>query len=385
MNLSPTARRRAGTTIATLATAALVTPLAAGIPAGAASGRSSAGATAAAPAAAGLDKVSGKLRSPRGLAVVDGDTFLVAVASGKILRIRDNDGKRTRTTVGKVHRQFIAPSVDRHGGRIYVLTPEGPPGTGAATLYRFKAGHKPKKLADIAAYQQRDPDPYDREDNPGESNPFGLAVLDNGAVLVADAAGNDLLRVSPKGKVSTVARLKPRTVTVPKHLPRVIKDPEGGSVHIKKAGQKMRAEAVATSVTVGDDGYWYVGELRGVPATPKTSQVWRIKPGTRDAVCDPRHPRKGDCKRYADGLTSVVDLAADDSGDIYAAELSRKSWLKWELGRKGAKIGRITRIDEDRQLERIQRLRLPGNVDTDDSDVYVTNPVFGRGAIRLID
>jgi hypothetical protein len=24
-------------------------------------------------------------------------------------------------------------------------------------------------------------------------------------------------------------------------------------------------------------------------------------------------------------------------------------------------------------------------VDTDDSDVYVTNPVFGRGAIRLVD
>ncbi len=81
----------------------------------------------------------------------------------------------------------------------------------------------------------------------------------------------------------------------------------------------------------------------------------------------------------------MVDLAADDSGDIYAAELSRKSWLKWELGRKGAKIGRITRIDEDRELDRIQRLRLPGNVDTDDSDVYVTNPVFGRGAIRLVD
>ena len=63
-------------------------------------------------------------------------------------------------------------------------------------------------------------------------------------------------------------------------------------------------------MTVGPDGYWYVGELRGFPATPGTSQIWRIKPGTIDAVCDPEKPWRGRCTRYADGLTSIVDLGA---------------------------------------------------------------------------
>ena len=44
-------------------------------------------------------------------------------------------------------------------------------------------------------------------------------------------------------------------------------------------------------MTVGSDGYWYVGELRGFPATPGTSEIWRIKPGTVGAVCDPEKPR----------------------------------------------------------------------------------------------
>ena len=47
---------------------------------------------------------------------------------------------------------------------------------------------------------------------------------------------------------------------------------------------------MATSVTVGPDGYWYVGELRGFPATPGTSQIWRIKPGTVDAIVRPGEP-----------------------------------------------------------------------------------------------
>ena len=55
------------------------------------------------------------------------------------------------------------------------------------------------EVLDIAAYQETDPDPVDQDDFPEESNPYGLAVLPNGDALVADAAGNDLLRVTPDG------------------------------------------------------------------------------------------------------------------------------------------------------------------------------------------
>ena len=140
---------------------------------------------------------------------------------------------------------------------------------------------------------------------------------------MADAAGNDLLRVWPNGHIKTVARLKPRTVKVPPGLR------PGGT---RRPGRKMLAEAVATSVTVGSDGYWYVGELRGFPATPGTSQIWRIKPGSYNAVCDPAKPYKGKCTRYADGYTSIVDLAGGPQGTLAVVELAKVSWLQWELG-----------------------------------------------------
>jgi hypothetical protein len=108
-----------------------------------------------------------------------------------------------------------------------------------------------QSVADIAAYQQTDPDPYDLEGVPEESNPYGVAALPDGSALVADAAGNDLLRVYPNGRIVTVARLKPRVVRVPAALPDEI-DGEP----LPPAGTPLPSEAVATSVTVGADGYY---------------------------------------------------------------------------------------------------------------------------------
>jgi hypothetical protein len=151
----------------------------------------------------------------------------------------------------------------------------------------------------------------------------------------------------------------------------------------------LQSEAVATSVTVGADGYYYVGELRGFPATPGKSQVWRIKPGSVNAVCDPDDPRRGDCKRYADGFTSIVALGAGNDGSIYVVELTKRSWLQWEIAGQP--------LDEPGSLFRIPRgggpakelaagqLELPGGVAVAGSKtVYVTGPVFGPGTLSKI-
>ena len=53
---------------------------------------------------------------------------------------------------------------------------------------------------------------------PDESNPYGLTVLKNGDVLIADAAGNDVIRVTPDGTPSTVARFETEMVKTD-HLP----------------------------------------------------------------------------------------------------------------------------------------------------------------------
>jgi hypothetical protein len=368
------------------------------------------------PAQAGGDPENsghgGKLRTvidgldgPRGVDALGHGLTLVSETDGTFsLVVERRHRAAKKVELGQVPADF-APAVaaGRHG-TVYILTggaePGSPVAAGSATLYKWRHGWSaPKVVADIAAYQATDPDPYDQEDFPEDSNPFGVQPLRDGTVLVSDAAGNDLLRVHKDGSIETVARLKTRTVKVPEGLPAT--DPEGNP--LPPAGTPIVSEAVATSVTVGHDGYWYVGELRGFPATPGTSEIWRIKPGTVDAVCDPEKPRKGHCKRFADGLTSIVDLGAG-RGSIYAVSLSKMSWLKMELGLPGAEIGGLFRISDQRRHDRSRcdtdraarhghrcirelvpdQLTQPGGVDVSYDDIYLTGPVFGPGSLMKL-
>ena len=330
------------------------------------------------PVATGLD-------GPRGVSTYRGNV-IYSVTDGSVYA---TNGKKT-WKLGQVPGGF-APAIDTSSrGTTYALTggggPEGAIPPGGATLFRLRPGKSPVAVADIAKYQSTDPDPYNLADSPTESNPFGVAALKDGTVLVSDAAGNDLLRVWPNGKIKTVARLKPRTVKVPSGLPAT--DPEGNP--LPPAGTPLPAEAVATSVTVGSDGYWYVGELRGFPATPGTSEIWRIKPGSVNAVCDPTHPYKGNCQRYADGYTSIVDLAGGPHGVLSVVELDRASWLQFELG--GPTIGSLFlqfpgkhhRAGFKKELVRGQ-LNLPGGTAFNRrGDLYVAGPVFGPGAVYQV-
>jgi len=330
-----------------------------------------------------LDGLSG----PRGVdalghgktLITEGDgTFSLVVEKKHHWRssAHGSHGSARKIELGQIETGFAPAIAAGKHGTVWLLTGAGEPtDPTAARLFKWRWGwDEPVEVANIAEYQAEDPDPYDLEDAPEESNPFGLAALRDGSVLVADAAGNDLLHVSKHGDIETVARLLPRDVVTPDFLP----DP----------GATVAAEAVATSVTVGKDGYWYVGELRGYPATPGTSQIWRIKPGTTDADCDPEKPW-GACKRYADGLTSIVDLGAGHRG-IYALTLSKMSWLAVESPEPvpGAEVGGLFVVskrhhhgDHHRGKQATitelvpDQLILPGGVDVAENP-YVGSPIF---------
>ncbi|MCD4526696.1 ScyD/ScyE family protein [Nocardioides sp. cx-173] len=330
-----------------------------------------------------LSTVVDGLDGPRGVDALGRGKTLVTETDGSFSLVVERRHRDPRVTeLGSVPGGFPPAIAAGRRGRIYLLTgasgePGSPQAPGAATLYEWRHGYDaPKPVFDVAAYQVGDPDPDDLENLPADSNPFGLAALRDGSVLIADAAGNDLLRWWPDGTVKTVARLKPRVVDVPDGVPL----PE----------EQVPSEGVATSVTVGPDGYWYVGELRGFPATPGTSQIWRIKPGSVDAVCDPEDPRHGRCTRYADGLTSIVDLGADHRS-VYAVSLSKLSWLAVESEEPvpGAEIGALYRLIRGHHQVRVKelasdRLTLPAGVDVDRRGIYVTGPVFGPGALSKI-
>jgi hypothetical protein len=343
-----------------------------------------------------LKPVVTKLNGPRGVALTkDGSKVVYSVGDGTVYQASAYGTNKHIKKLGKVQGAGgIAPAIDTNAwGTTYALTsagaggPGSKPPKGAQTLYKLRPGKSPVTVANIAKYQAHDPDPYNRADSPTESNPFGVAALKDGTVLVSDAANNDLLRVWPNGHVQTVARLKPRWVKVP-----------SGLKNAPPAGSKFLAEAVATSVTVGSDGYYYVGELRGFPATPGTSEIWRIKPGSKGAVCDPKNPYKGNCRRYADGYTSIVDLAGGPHGTLAVVQLARNSWLKWEQSGNppsptgSAAIGSLYlqypgkhhKAGYKKELVR-GKLHLPGGAAiSKHGQVYVAGPIFGPGSVSKV-
>src|SRR5205807_9093303 len=141
-------------------------------------------------------------------------------------------------------------------------------------------------------------------------DPNGLTPLSDGAVLVADAAANDLLRVDVHGRITTVAHFKPEFV--PWGLP------FGPPI-----GTTVPAEAVPTAVAVGPDGAYYVSELTGFPFTKGAARIWRIAPGSVDAVCDPVSP-SGGCSSVATGFSSVVGPAFGPGGAMYLPETAKE-------------------------------------------------------------
>lgn len=337
------------------------------------------GASAAGSSAAGgAGRPVAELKGLRGIDVGPDGELLVSKANGAYGTVgRSGEDRGTFTRLGRVPASFLAPALDANEhGDVFVLTLGGERGAeGAGILYRWTEGQGQIQLADIMRYQRRNPDPYDLEDNPKESNPYAVAALDDGSALVADAAANNVLRVFPDGSIVTVAQVKPRTVKVPK----------GMGEHAPPAGTRMPSEAVVTAVAVGDDGSYYVGELRGFPATPRTSQVWRLPAGTEGAVCDPEAPRQGPCKRYVADLTSVVGLETGPGGSLYALELAKRGWIKAESGDPALMVGRLVRIGHDRSLRHQLgkgRLVAPGDVAVaPNGAVFATTPIFGRGSV----
>jgi hypothetical protein len=181
-------------------------------------------------------------------------------------------------------------------GDMLALTSTFAPGAHGA-LYRVSKGST-RKLADLQDYElQNDP----AGDGTAEgSDPYDLARLAGGKTLIADAAGNDLLVATDTGAIDWVATF-----------------PEQNGM-----------QAVPTSVVVGPDGAYYVGELTGFPATPGISRVWRVAPGTLHARCGASPA----CSVVVNGLTSVIDLTVGPDGKLYVAQLDDASWLAVEGG-----------------------------------------------------
>ena len=84
-----------------------------------------------------------------------------------------------------------------------------------------------------------------------------------------------------------------------------------GPPNICNLPPQIPAQPVPTSIAVGPDGWYYVGELKGFPAPTGASRIWRVAPWASWADCG----NSADCQVVFDGgFTSIIDLKFGPDG-----------------------------------------------------------------------
>lgn len=319
------------------------------------------------------ETVAGGLNGPMGLMVdPDGNVWVVdsGVGGDEILEITSPEGELMSAPVGDTSRVIrIAPDGSQTEVAVLPSVLMGQEAIGAArlamldgTVYITSGGWievpgadpRPKtaavvRVAEGETTQVADLWAFENENNPDgfvkESHPYGVAVHD-GALLVADAGANDLLRVDPAtGEVSLVAVFDGLPGMIPNDL-------RGGA---------QENDPVPTGVTVDEGGNIYVSFLPGFPPLPDSAKIVRVTP-------------EGEVSDYVTGLNILTDLQAAPNGFLYAVQMA-------DFGEQGPTpdSGRVFRVSEGEATEVLSGLAFPTAIAFNaQGDAYLT--INGAGA-----
>ncbi|CAL9326441.1 MULTISPECIES: ScyD/ScyE family protein [Streptomyces] len=205
----------------------------------------------------------------------------------------------------------------------------GPDAGTLGTLFRTRDG---KVLADLTDHETRlNPDGGEVHANPWRFTRSGSSYL------VTDAGANTVVRAHRDGTTST-------EYVVPTN-----------------ATPQRVAESVPTGIVTGHDGTVYVADMSGTVAG--SARIWKKAPGEQPEV-------------LVTGLTNLVDLALDCSGNLYALSFTQG----FQAG--PPKPGLISKIDlETKQVTDIptgDQLQQPTGLAVGPrGQLYVTNKSNG--------
>jgi hypothetical protein len=136
-----------------------------------------------------------------------------------------------------------------------------------------------------------------------DSHPYAVASLGDGSWAVADAGGNDILRVSADGHVSTLAVLPTQQLTLTAGQAEAFGVPEC-------AGQTYLFEPVPTDVEASGGSLWVStlpgGDEAGVLGN--RGKVYRVNAGS------------GASTEVASGFGGATNLAVAPEGTLYVSE-----------------------------------------------------------------
>jgi hypothetical protein len=317
--------------LAALASSALVltTPLTAGAqgwPGGSPDLTARSSATPKA-AAHKVTVVNRQVVAPFSLAVHHGRVYVADGGTGKISRLVDgklrtvatgpntNGGDVSGLAISKNGKYLAYTTTADESHKKTSLEIRGPLGSRvSADLagYEAKANPDQKKRYGILNPSQCVKDAFAQHPEFGpvnyygavDSHPFAVAAVGKHWV-VADAGGNDLVRVSNSGKVSTVAVLPRQPLKITAAIAAELGVPPCA------VGFTYYFEPVPTDVEVGRHGMLYVSVLAGGPEGPAfgpRSKVYRV------------NPRTGHATKVGSKLAGATDIALRGK-KIYVAEL----------------------------------------------------------------
>jgi hypothetical protein len=264
-------------------------------------------------------------------------------------------------------------AVSSRHGTVYFADNDQP--NGVDNLMSLSPGGSPEFLADLHEYEltanpdqenhygfvgldeacaaQLDPAGLVLPDYTGivDSHPYASLALHDG-IYVADAGGNDIVRVDYDGDVETVAVLPPQLpVTATAELVAAQGLPECVT------GHGYVFEPVPTDVEEGPHGWLYVSTLPGGPEDPSF--------GGRGSVYAV-NPDSGEVKLVATGFTGSTNLAVDrESGIILVAEL---------FGGDGT--GQISAVSPSGDVLATFAVPSPAAIELRDGKVYATTNAF---------
>ena len=210
---------------------------------------------------------------------------------------------------------------------------------------------------------QQDLGAYEAEVNPTgdeeDSNPYGILAL-SGKEIVADAGANALNQVNANGAISNLAVFPDRMVDAPPFLE-------------LPPGTQIPMDAVPTSVALGPDGHYYVGQLTGFPFPVGGANIYRV-------------PAQGGTPEvYAGGFTAVVDVAFGPDGSLYVLELAKNGLFDAFVFNDWT--GALIRVAPDGTRTEIGEgaLYAPGGVAVaSDGTLYVTNNSIFSGSGQVL-